>query len=137
MADLPESNSHKVDIRIRYAETDAMGFVYYGNYFTYFEVARISALENLGFPYHEMEKNNILIPVLSARADYKKPAKFGDVISICSKRHRVGKTRIQFTYEVYCREKLIATGETQHTFMDSNGRPIRPPEEIIRLFEPL
>jgi len=92
-------------------------------------------LESMGFPYHEMEKNNVLIPVLSAHADYKKPAGFGDVLAIHIRRYREGKARILFTYEVFCRNECIATGETVHAFMDSDRRPIRPPAEIIRLFE--
>ncbi|MFC1584905.1 acyl-CoA thioesterase [Fibrobacterota bacterium] len=130
-----ENGSHKVEIKVRYAETDAMRFVYYGNYFTYFEVARIAALEDLGYPYHKMEENRILIPVLSASAEFKRPSFFGDVLTIHTSKQRIGNTRVQFTYKVFCRENLIATGTTRHAFMNPDGKPIRPPEDIIRLFD--
>jgi acyl-CoA thioester hydrolase len=137
MTESIDKNLHKAEIAVRYAETDAMGFVYYGNYFTFFEVARISALAKIGYPYHIMEKNNILIPVLSAHADYKKPAKFGDVLEVRTKRFRLGQAKIHFTYEVYRGTDLIATGETTHAFMNSDGKPIRPPKDIFDLFPPL
>jgi acyl-CoA thioester hydrolase len=137
MTNLTGSNSHITEIKVRYAETDAMGFVYYANYFTYFEVCRIEALGALGHPYHDMEKKNVFIPVISAKADYLKPARFGDVLKIRTLWHRLGQARIQFSYEVFVQDYLIATGETRHPFMNSDGKPIRPPKDIIHLFPQL
>ncbi len=128
------SKSHVTELSVRYAETDAMGFVYYGNYLTYFECARISALAELGHPYHIMEQNNIFIPVLSAHVDYKRPAHFGDTLQIHMQRCRLGHTRIKFNYSVFRNKDLLATGYSTHAFMDSNGKPIRPPKEIFELF---
>ncbi len=123
-----------MELKVRYAETDAMKFVYYGNYFTYFEVARITALEALGYPYHEMEANNVMIPVLSACADYKKPAHFGNTLQVHTRWYREGRAKIKFTYEVKRGDTLIATGVTRHAFMNSQGRPIRPPADIYKHF---
>lgn len=134
---IPINNCHESEIQVRYAETDAMGFVYYGHYLTYFEVARINALADIGHPYHEMEGKGILIPVLSARVEYKKPARFGDKLIIRSMRHLLGKARVRFSYEVFCKKQLIATGQTTHAFMNRNQKPIRPPVDIAQHFPPL
>ncbi len=122
------------EITVRYAETDAMGFVYYANYLTYFEVSRIQALAQMGHPYAEMEKKNIFIPVLSAEAHYKKPARFGDVLKIESTQYRLGRAKIQFNYRVFRDNDLLTLGKTTHAFMNSAGQPLRPPEDIITLF---
>ncbi len=127
-------NPHFFNIKIRYAETDAMGFVHHGNYYTYFEAARIEIFEDLGYPYQEMEKNNILIPVIASQATYKKPAFFGDTITIKSTRYLVGKAKIKFCYEVQKNGNTIATGQTLHAFIHPKGHPIKPPVFIYDLF---
>ena len=121
-------------IVVRYSETDAMKFVYYANYLVYFEVARTSALAALGHPYWEMEKNNVLIPVLAARCEYLKPGKYGDDLLLSTLRWRIGPARIRFDYEVRRGDDLLARGQTEHAFMHPQGHPIRPPKDIIGLF---
>jgi acyl-CoA thioester hydrolase len=130
-------NASEVKIQVRYSETDAMKFVYYANYFVYFEVARTSALAEMGHPYWEMEKRNVLIPVLTSHCEYKKPARYGDLLSIRTTRWRLGHARIRFDYEVLRGEDLLATGRTEHAFMHPEGKAIRPPAEILDLFPPL
>jgi acyl-CoA thioester hydrolase len=132
--DSASSNRSEVRIQVRYSETDAMKFVYYANYFVYFEVARTSALADLGHPYWEMEKNNVLIPVLSSHCEYVKPGRYGDLLTIRTLRWRKGGARIRFEYQVLRGEELLATGFTEHAFMHPEGRAIRPPREIIGLF---
>lgn len=125
----------------RYADTDAMGVVYYANYLVYFEVARTTALAELGHPYWEMEKGGVLIPVLRAHCEYLRPARYGDTLSVRTVRSRSGGARIRFDYEVI-REAadenganaLLATGFTEHAFVTPAGRPLRPPAGIIGLF---
>ena len=119
-----------------------MKFVYYANYLVYFEVARTSALAELGHPYWEMEKRNVLIPVLAAHCEYLKPGRYGDLLLIRTRRWRLGMARIRFEYEVV-REagqagemELLARGHTEHAFMHPEGRAIRPPREIVGLFPP-
>ena len=127
-------NPHLFDIKIRYAETDAMGFVHHGNYYTYFEAARIEVFEALGYPYQEMEKQGILIPVIASQAEYKKPAFFGDVITIKSTRYLVGRARIKFLYQVIKQGNTIATGQTLHAFIHPKGHPLKPPAFVYDLF---
>jgi acyl-CoA thioester hydrolase len=134
-----ETNRSEIRIQVRYSETDAMKFVYYANYLVYFEVARTSALAELGHPYWEMEKRNVLIPVLAAHCDYLKPGRYGDLLLVRTRRWRLGMARIRFEYEVV-REggegELLARGHTEHAFMHPEGRAIRPPREIVDLFPP-
>lgn len=128
------TNESQVGIQVRYSETDAMKFVYYANYLVYFEVARTSALAELGHPYWEMEKRQVLIPVLAAHCDYLKAARYGDLLTVKVLRWRKGAARIRFDYRVMRGEELLATGHTEHAFMHPEGRAIRPPKEIIGLF---
>ena len=76
--------SSEVEIRVRYSETDKMGYVYYGNYAQYFEVGRVEALRNLGLPYKELEESGILMPVVSFNIKYLKPAFYDDVLGVCA-----------------------------------------------------
>lgn len=127
-------NQSEMQIQVRYSETDAMKFVYYANYLVYFEVARTTALAELGFPYWEMEKQNVLIPVLSAHCDYLKAANYGDLLIVKTLRWRLSAAKIKFEYQVFRGEELLATGYTEHLFMHPEGRAIRPPKEIVALF---
>lgn len=129
-----EANLSEVRVQVRYSETDAMKFVYYANYLVYFEVARTSALAELGHPYWEMEKQGVLIPVLAAHCEYLKAGRYGDNLRIRTRRWRSGHARIRFEYEVLREEEIIARGYTEHAFMHPEGRAIRPPKEILGLF---
>ena len=130
----PTGNQSEIRIQVRYSETDAMKFVYYANYLVYFEVARTSALAELGHPYWEMEKRNVLIPVLTSHCEYLKPGRYGDQLTIRTLRWRQGLARIRFDYEVMRGEELLASGHTEHAFMHPEGRAIKPPREIVALF---
>jgi acyl-CoA thioester hydrolase len=129
-----EANLSEVRVQVRYSETDAMKFVYYANYLVYFEVARTTALAELGHPYWEMEKQGVLIPVLAAHCEYVKAGRYGDNLRIRTRRWRSGPARIRFEYEVLREEEIIARGYTEHAFMHPEGRAIRPPKEIMGLF---
>ena len=130
------NNQSEINVQVRYSETDAMKFVYYANYLVYFEVARTSALAELGHPYWEMEKQQVLIPVLEAHCQYLKPARYGDPLLIKTLRWREGKARIRFEYEVFRNEELLATGYSLHAFMHPDGHAIRPPADLVELFPP-
>jgi acyl-CoA thioester hydrolase len=125
-----------VALRPRYADTDAMGVVYYANYLVYFEVARTTALAELGHPYWDMEKRGVLIPVLRAHCEYHRPARYGDALTIRIARSRGGAARIRFDYEIRREgeDAPLATGFTEHAFVSPAGKPLRPPAEIIQLF---
>jgi acyl-CoA thioester hydrolase len=125
-------------IRVRYAETDRMGYVYYGNYAAYFEVGRVEALRALGLSYRVMEEQGIMLPVLSYQIKYFKPAFFDDVITI---RTIVGEmpagARIAFQYESYNEQNVcINKAETSHVFVTSSGRPCPVPANVLEILAP-
>lgn len=112
-------------IRVRYAETDQMGFVYYGNYFTWFEVGRTELFRNLGIPYRSFEERGILLPVTEAECKYKSSAKYDDLITIKTSITILRPSRIHFGYQVISeQERVLAYGSTGHAFVDKTGRPV-------------
>lgn len=88
-------------IRVRYAETDQMGYCYYGNYANYFEVARVEALRERGVRYKEMEENGILLPVKKFEIAYHQPAKYDDLLEIRTRIVQLEGVRIAFEYKTY------------------------------------
>lgn len=118
-----------VDIKVepRYAETDQMGVIYHGNYFTYFEVARTGFFKHLGYPYKLMEERGIMLPVVDVSCHYKKPILYDDDIVIRTSIESVKGIRIKMYYEVIriTTDELLATGTTTHALVDLELKPIR------------
>src|ERR1700693_3914411 len=113
-------------IRVRYAETDQMGVVYYGNYFTWFEVGRVELCRELGFEYKQMEiEDDSFIVVAEARCRYKRPARFDDLLTVRTRVTQSQRRTLRFGYEILRQpaNELLATGETMHVICDSKGRP--------------
>ncbi len=132
-------NSQETLIKVRYAETDAMGFVYYANHFVYYEAARGEWMEARGFPYQALEAEGIGVPVIEAHCFYKKPAHYGDTLWIRSTARLSGSLKLRFDYETRRRDadgELIDTGWTMHVCMDRRGRPCRPPEKLLAMLDP-
>ncbi len=114
------------EIRVRYQETDQMGVVYHGNYFTWFEVGRTDFLRKIGYTYKGMEKKNVMLPVIEVQCNYKEPAKYDDEIIIKTKIKNIKGIRITFEYSLIRKSDkcLIATGITIHAFVDNNLKPL-------------
>lgn len=130
---LPASVSR---VRVRYAETDQMGVVYYSNYFVWFEVGRTDLLRSAGWSYREMETDGYTLPVIDAQCAYRESAKYDDEIEVRTTGSMVSPVRIQFSYEVVrsADQKTLATGSTVHATIDRAGRPCRVPERVRALF---
>ena len=128
----------ETNIRVRYAETDQMGFVYYGNYATYYEVTRVEALRALGISYKILEENGVLMPVLENWSKYIRPAKYDDLLTIQLFLKEMPAMRITFEYEVFNEEKkLINLGSTILVFLDKNsGKPIPIPGVVLDVLKP-
>ncbi len=128
-------------VRVRYQETDQMGVVYHGNYFTWFEIGRTDLLRELGYSYRQMEKKNIMLPVIEADCKYKIPAKYDDELIINTRIKGIKGIRITFEYRVIRREdqQELAVGKTIHAFVDNDLRPVNfkklHPELYNRLLE--
>ena len=127
-----------INIRVRYAETDQMGYVYYGNYATYYEVARVETLRSLGLSYKLLEQEGVMMPVVENKSKFIRPGKYDDLLTVQVIVDEMPSKRITFKYEIYNEQKkLINLGETILAFVDmKNGKPIQVPESISNLLEP-
>jgi acyl-CoA thioester hydrolase len=124
-------------IRVRYAETDQMGVVYYGNYFTWFEIGRVELCRQLGFEYKQMEsEDDSYIVVAEAYCRYKRSAHFDDVLTIRTRITESQRRTVRFGYEILQQQsgELVATGETMHVICDRLGRPKSLPEKYRKYF---
>jgi acyl-CoA thioester hydrolase len=123
-------------LRVRYAETDQMGVVYYANYFVWFEVGRTDLLRSAGWTYREMEAGGVSLPVIEAHCDYKQAARYDDDLEIRTAGTLVSPVRMAFSYEVVrpADSLLVATGRTMHASIDRGGRPCRLPDRVKELF---
>lgn len=116
-------------LRVRYGETDRMGYVYYGNYAEYYEVGRVEALRELGFSYREMEDRGIMLPVLEFNIQYKKPAFYDDEIRIVTSIKDKPGVRLTFHYECFnAANELLNFGKVTLVFIDKeSNKPCQPP----------
>ena len=128
----------EIKIRVRYSETDKMGYVYYGNYAAYLEVARVELLRQLGMSYKKMEDEGVMLPVVDFHITYKKPAFYDDEITIKTQVHEMPMTKVKFDYEMYnAAGDLLNTAETILVFVDiESGRPCRAPQYFIDKLSP-
>ena len=117
-------------LRVRYGETDQMGFVYYGVYAQYYEVGRVECMRSLGFSYKEMEESGVLMPVINLTVNYKKPALYDDEVRIVTMVKEIPGLRITFDYECYNqKDVLLNTGSVTLVFIDKQkNKPMQPPQ---------
>ncbi|MDQ3072085.1 MAG: acyl-CoA thioesterase [Bacteroidota bacterium] len=130
--------SHETDIRVRYGETDQMGYLYYGNYAQFYEVARVEAIRNLGLSYKALEDSGISLPVLDMESTFIKPALYDEVLKIKASIREIPNVKIRFYYEIRNQEdELITIGNTTLVFFDMEKRkPCRPPKELLSSLKP-
>jgi len=124
---------YKFDVRVRYAETDQMAVVYHGNYAQYFEMGRVEWLRNMGISYKWMEQNGVMLPVVSLTMNYKKPARYDDLLTVKTIFKSLSSVKIEFDYEIHNENKeLLTTGYSMLVFVDmKSGRPILPPDYVL------
>jgi acyl-CoA thioester hydrolase len=124
------------NIRVRYAETDTMGVVYYANYLIWFEVGRTDLLRGAGWSYREMEREGFSLPVIEAHCEYRQPARYDDVLEVRTTGVMVSPVRLRFDYEVgrTVDDTVLATGHTVHATLGQDGKPCRLPARARALF---
>ena len=130
--------SYEVQLRVRYADTDQMGYVYYGNYAAYYEVARVESFRNLGFAYKQLEDEGVMMPVLELKTKYHKPALYDDLLTIKVTIPEMPRVKIKYDYQIFNESSdLLNTGETLLAFVKmENGRPTRLPQKMEELLKP-
>jgi acyl-CoA thioester hydrolase len=130
--------THTTQVRVRYGETDQMGYMYYGNYAEFFEVGRVEMLRSLGLTYKWMEETGIMMPVLEMKCRYLKPALYDEEISIKVTMEKMPGVKIHFKYELFNeKQELIHVGETLLAFINmKTGRPSLPQQEFLDRLKP-
>ena len=125
-------------LRVRYGETDQMGYMYYGNYAEFFEVGRVEMLRSLGLTYSGMEASGIMMPVLEMHSKYLKPARYDELITINVIVAKMPGVKIHFKYELFNeKDELIHIGETLLAFINmKTNRPCLPPQDFIDKMKP-
>ncbi len=125
-------------IRVRYADTDKMGIVYYANYLVYFEVGRTEFIRQYYKSYSDIEEKGYILPALKASVNYKTSATYDDELIIKTTLAKYTRLRLNFEYEIFKYDgRLICTGSTEHCFTDINGKPRKMPNELWELLQKL
>ena len=129
---------HSTKLRVRYSETDQMGYMYYGNYAQFYEVGRVEMLRSLGLTYSGMEEAGVKMPVLEMHSKYLKPALYDEEITIRVIMEKMPGIRIHFRYEFYnAKQEHIHTGETLLVFINmQTNRPCLPSQEFLNKVKP-
>jgi acyl-CoA thioester hydrolase len=130
--------THATKLRVRYGETDQMGYMYYGNYAEFFEVGRVEMLRSLGLTYSGMEASGIMMPVLELHSKYLKPARYDEEITINVIMAKMPGVKIHFKYELFNeKQELIHIGETLLAFVNmKTNRPCLPQADFIEKLKP-
>ena len=131
---------HDATVRVRYAETDQMGVVYYGNYFIWFEIGRVELMRALGFEYKLMEtEDDCFIVVAEASCRYRQSAKYDEMLRIRTRIAQAGNRVVKYSYEILrdSDSTLLATGATTHVICGKDGKPKQLPEKYRHKFRAL
>lgn len=124
---------HQIQVRVRYSETDQMSVVYHGNYVPYFEMGRVEWLRNKGISYKSLEESGIALPIVSMTINYKKPARYDDLLTVITKFKGQSSVKVEFDCEIRNENnELLTTAHFLLVFVDVNlGKAILPPQYIL------
>lgn len=131
--------THETQLRVRYGETDQMGYLYYGNYALYYEVGRTESLRSLGFSYKGLEAEGVMLPVVNLQSEYFRPAFYDDLITIKTSLQQLPeKAEITFVSELFNEKgKLLNRGTVTLVFYDSvNKKKTLMPEALYKALAP-
>lgn len=123
---------HEIQIRVRYSETDAMGYLHHANYIPYFEMGRTELLRASGGNYREMEEQGLFLVVVKLTCHYHKPARYDDLLTLKTKLTRTSAAKIEHGYEVYRDGELLTTGTSVLACVDRDGTVQRVPESLAQ-----
>lgn len=124
---------HQIQVRVRYSETDQMRVVYHGNYVPYFEMGRVEWLRNKGISYKSLEENGIALPIVSMTINYKKPARYDDLLTVITKFKGQSSVKVEFDCEIRNEnDELLTTAHFLLVFVDVKlGKAISPPQYLL------
>ncbi len=126
-------NEHQIQVRVRYSETDQMSVVYHGNYVPYFEMGRVEWLRNKGISYKSLEESGIALPIVSMTINYKKPARYDDLLTVITKFKQQSSVKVEFDCEIRNEnDELLTTAHFLLVFVDVKlGKAIQPPQYLL------
>lgn len=122
---------HELEVRVRYCETDAMGFLHHANFFNFFEMGRTELLREQGGSYKEMEDNGLLLVVVRLNCSYHQPARYDDVLRLVTRVIRVSACKIDHEYKLYRDTTLLATASSTLACIDRQGKVQRLPDSVL------
>jgi acyl-CoA thioester hydrolase len=137
MPDESAGRSHEARLRVRYAETDQMGVVYYANYLIWMELGRAEYCRAAGIRYRDMELDDgVLLAVVEAHCRYLHPARYDEEVAVKTWVSKANLRMVEFQYEIRNVQsgRQLASGETRHMFLGANMRPVKLPEKYLPLF---
>lgn len=123
--------SHETEIRVRYAETDAMGYLHHSNYLTYFEIGRTELFRAEGGNYRAVEERGLYLVVVKIEVRYRQPARYDDLLTLRTTISRITPARIEHTYELFRGDELLTTGHSMLACVDAEGVVQRLPDEML------
>ena len=133
-----EAAVHETAVEVRYAETDQMGIVHHSNYLVWFELARTGLCATSGFPYHQIEAMGYQLVVTHTETRHLQPARYGDTVLVRCRGEQLWSRGLRFAYDVQRGDTLLATGATEHVWLNAaTGRPCRTPEPLRAPFRRL
>lgn len=121
-------------VRVAFADTDAMGVAWHGNYLRWFEMARTELLRPTELPYPALVGRGIHLPLIEALVRYHRPARYDDLLVVRAGLSHAAGARLRIVYRIECAAALLVDGHTEHAFTDGEGRAIRPPRDVRELF---
>lgn len=121
----------EIEVRVRYAETDAMGFLHHARYFVYYEMGRTELLRLSGISYREMEERGLFYVVVKLEARYRVPARYDDVLTLITRTERLTRVRVDHAYELRRDGRLLAEARSTLALVDRAGRPTPLPDDIF------
>ncbi len=125
--------THKTTCRVRYGDTDKMGFVYHANYFRWFEVGRSEMFRSMGIPYKSIESKGFFLPLSEMHCKFNAPSQYDDILVIETSLDLHYRAGMKFDYQIFSEngDKLFVSGYTKHACVDSGGRVVRPPKFLM------
>jgi acyl-CoA thioester hydrolase len=131
MSDAPAMTSHTIQIRVRYPEVDAMGYLHHSRYFQYFEMGRVELLRASGHTYAELEREGCFFVVVKAECKYKAPARYDDELTLTTTIERQSQVRIDHTYQLRRDQTLLAEAATTIACVGGDGQLRQIPERLL------
>ncbi len=132
----PPVQSHTIDIRVRYAETDAMGYLHHAQYFVYFEQGRTELLRANGLRYRDMEQRGLFYVVARLECRFRAPARYDDLLSLTTRTERLTPVRVEHVYELRRDGRLLAEAHSTLVSVGPDGRPVPLPDDLLACMPP-